>query len=65
MKDNDIEKNIKKILGKECYEKSLEYPKDKVHFQKKQLRDDTAYYFFWRYENYFWDNKNCFKERRY
>ena len=46
MKDNDIEKNIKKILGKECYEKSLEYPKDKVHFQKKQLRDDTAYYFF-------------------
>ena len=53
MKDNDIEKNIKKILGKECYEKSLEYPKDKVHFQKKQLRDDTAYYFFWRYENYF------------
>ncbi len=34
MKDNDIEKNIKKILGKECYEKSLEYPKDKVHFQK-------------------------------
>ena len=37
MKDNDIEKNIKKILGKECYAKSLENPLDKGHFQKKQL----------------------------
>lgn len=46
MNNKEIEKIKKTVLGKALYEQGLAYPKDKVHFKKKQLKDDIAYYFF-------------------